>query len=360
MTFRERVDASPVGWLIGVGAVAFVTGILVTLGIMQVLISDRGPRESRDDASTSPTIKLQTFPTVVPAVSITSSPSAEDLGMTAQEFAREFEKLQERFAEKEAFIARMHEKRVRWILQFRSPISSEKDVAVYFEVQSDDPGKSYYWFPVKWANFPLRLRDRIYALQPGDLIEVEGILTKSLGLSNTSLIMNAENFVLIAKATPTPSATQSPSTSATVPDRPPSWMPVSKNPRIPLLETPRGFRKLWDQTAVNGFAEQAAFVDRYDNARVKWIVAVDKVLMTNEGIVEVIFRPTDVPPLTFVSTALFEAAKKEELMKLRRGDRIVIHGVLKKAGAGFIVYAQHVTPATSMSDPGPDIPLTDD
>ena len=45
MALRERIESNPVLSVVSAAGAGFVAGMLVMLGIIQVIISDRGPRD---------------------------------------------------------------------------------------------------------------------------------------------------------------------------------------------------------------------------------------------------------------------------------------------------------------------------
>ena len=199
MTFRERVEAQPVGWLVGVGAASFLAGVFVTLGAMQVIISDRGPRIVKD--ATEPS----RAPTSQPSPGSTAAKPADsgNMEMTSQQFIRRYMTLDGRFSEQEAFIKRADGKRVRWQVVFTHPTTVGNTVGAYFDVRPESPNApALDRSPVGWALFPISFRDRLYSLKRGDVIEITGVLRI---FSNDRLQIDGDDFDIVSTPTPTSS-----------------------------------------------------------------------------------------------------------------------------------------------------------
>src|SRR5581483_6359153 len=209
MTFRERVEAHPVGWSFVVGAGSFLAGVFVTLGFMQLIISDRGPRDRSF-------VQNPTEPTRAPlfqlpgATETKSLPPNGNMEMTSYQFVRRYLELDGRFAEQEAFIKHANGKRVRWKVMFTFPASNREDeITLYFDVPAVSSNeRPLFGSPVRWATFPASFRDRLYSLKRGDIIEIAGILRM---LSSTQLQIQADDFDIVS--TPSPTTTPTPTAS---------------------------------------------------------------------------------------------------------------------------------------------------
>src|SRR6266478_7792979 len=180
MTFRERVEASPVVWLIGVGSGGFVAGLLVMAAIMQAIISERGPRDrsvakNAAEPSRAPIIQPLDEPkeTKKPLIGSETPADSGNMEMTIQQFTRRYLELDGRYAEQEVFLKRADRKRVRWKVVFVYPVSHGDRLTVYFDVPAESHNEKPLIGspPVNWANFPLNFRDRVYSLKRGDTIE---------------------------------------------------------------------------------------------------------------------------------------------------------------------------------------------
>lgn len=211
MTFRERVEMNPVGWLVGVGAACFFAGLVVMGTIIQVIISDRGPRDKNIaqnpiEPSRAPTFQLPVIPIEAKNPSPIRSATPTESGnmeLTIQQFVRRYWELDGRFAEQEAFLKRADRKRVRWKAIFTSPASFGDSVTAYFDVPSESPDQApLSRGPLRWANFPASFHDRVYALKRGDTIEISGILETS----TTNVVIRADDFEIVTapNSTPTP------------------------------------------------------------------------------------------------------------------------------------------------------------
>jgi hypothetical protein len=217
VTFRERVEASPVGWLIGVGSAGFVAGLLVMLGVIQIIIADRGPRDRQAEKTTpqptrAPTLQLPVGPTATPATfqlpvaAATASPTVTpadsgSMEMTIQQFTRKYLELDGRYAEQEAYLKRADRKRVRWRVLFMFPKSNFTGVVAYFDVPAESRGEPLLnGSPLRWANFPQNFRDRLYSLKRGDLIEITGVLHVA---DRNTVTIEADDFDVVIMPTPT-------------------------------------------------------------------------------------------------------------------------------------------------------------
>jgi hypothetical protein len=101
----------------------------------------------------------------------------QDLGMSLEDLHGRYEALKDRFAEQEALVARCDQKHVRWQVKVDHVEICGKAVCITF---SSKVGQK---LPTWSAHFPGELKQRIYALHPGDMIEIEGVL-KASGASN--------------------------------------------------------------------------------------------------------------------------------------------------------------------------------
>ena len=208
MTFRDQVESHPVGWLVGVGAASFVTGVFLTLGFMQVIIADRGPRDTRIGGKSvaEPTRAMSNLVTRATPASVIPEKLGDNgnLDMTIQQFGRAYAALDGRYSEQEAFIKRADRKRVRWRVVFARPATFGDDVTVYFDVPKDSADVSPPERPpVGWATFPISFHDRLYALKRGDLIEITGVLHMR---NPYELEFRADDFDLVSVFSPTPTS----------------------------------------------------------------------------------------------------------------------------------------------------------
>jgi hypothetical protein len=169
VTFRERFETSPVGW----SAVCFIAGVGVTLAFVGVINSYRGQRDKPVAENTTEPSRAPTFPPAPAATKDTSirSEKAGDSGnmeMTIQQFTRRYLDLDGRYAEQEAFLKRADRKRVRWKVMFAFPVSHGDSLTVYFDVPAESHNeKPMIGSPVRWADFPINFRDRVYSLKRG-------------------------------------------------------------------------------------------------------------------------------------------------------------------------------------------------
>jgi len=209
VTFRDRVEANPVGWLVGVGAACFVTGLFVMLGVMQIIISDRGPRDrniakNATEPSRTPIFQAPLGPTETKNPSPIASATPAESGsmeMTIQQFTRRYLELDGRYAEQEAFLKRADWKRIRWKVIFLYPTSGDDEVTLQFDVPAESHNeKPLIGSPVHWANFPLNFRDRLYSLKRGDLVEISGVLK----LAANTLVIQGDDFDVVTESTLTP------------------------------------------------------------------------------------------------------------------------------------------------------------
>jgi hypothetical protein len=215
MALRERIEANPVVSVVSAAGAGFVAGMLVMLGVMQVIISDRGPRDRTvvqnpiPEATRAPLIQL-------PGARETKNPPPiGKMEMTSSEFVRRYGDLDGRFAEQEAFIKRADGKRARCKVIFTSPASSSREdvseIAAYFDVPSESSNeRPLFGSPVRWAVFPDNFRDRLYSLKRGDLIEISGILRR---IGGNQLQVQADDFDIILTPTPTTTPSASPGSS---------------------------------------------------------------------------------------------------------------------------------------------------
>ena len=205
MTFRERVDANPVGWLVSVGAACFVAGVLVAAAIIQARNSVQGPHDvtkNPTEPSRAPIFQVPVGPTETktpPPIASATPADSGNIEMTIQQFTRRFLELDGRYAEQENFLKRADRKRVRWQVIFISPLSLENVVTAYFDVPAErlDEGP-LRTTPVRWASFPANFHDRLYSLKRGDLIEISGVL-KNFG---TYVTIQADDFEIVPPAAP--------------------------------------------------------------------------------------------------------------------------------------------------------------
>ena len=184
---------------------------------MQIVISDRGPRggnvvpnpsepshpvaQSLTEPSPAPTFQLPVG-TTPPITSATPAESG-NMEMTIQQFTRRYLELDGRYAEQKAFLKRADRKRVQWKVIFTSPLTHFADIVVYLDVPAELPNeKPFVGGPVRWASFPLNLRDRIYSLKRGDTIEISGVLRTF----ERSAFIEGDDFSVVATPalTPTP------------------------------------------------------------------------------------------------------------------------------------------------------------
>jgi hypothetical protein len=146
-----------------------------------------------------------------------------------------------------------------------------------------------------------------------------------------------------ASTTPPPPTSSSQSTRAATPTptSPPddeTWIGGSTHPRTvgPTLDS---LKKQW-QAIVGRFAEEAAFLERIDNAQVSWTVAVSDVVYSGGDIVTVFYTSPDATGLPLGGVSQFRAQLKDRLLALNRGDVITVDGILRTSGKGIILFGK--------------------
>ncbi len=229
-TFRERLEENPVWVVIQVGAACFVAGIGIGLGIVGVLSSRTPANEhtppqpatvlNQKEPVPAPSIQLQISPTpastqiaTATAAAITPAPRENptaavattvpsptalrtfDLGVTMDELQKRWSEVEGRFAEREAFIKRYNNATVSWNVAVWNVQVSEPFVSLTF--RSAESGTMMGI--VNSARCPLAMRDRLLALQRGDVIQLHGRLVAA-GLSYT---VDVDSFQFLHSATPT-------------------------------------------------------------------------------------------------------------------------------------------------------------
>jgi len=218
-TFKERLDDNPVWVILQIAAaVSIATGAIV-FGATYYFLVEPLRRESSTSKppmtleaspiARSQSIQLAVSPTAPPLALASASPfhppsgaqSPQELQLTYEEFRDRYLNLATRYREKEEFINRASGKKVHWVVTFRSPMSGREDVTIFFQSSKlrkgdSDAEAADRQSPVSSAVFPLAVKDRIFSLQSGDVIEIDGTL-RSIGGNN--LIINADDFGLIPK-----------------------------------------------------------------------------------------------------------------------------------------------------------------
>jgi len=183
--------------------------LTTALRIVFAVSKNRGPRDRsviRNPIEPSPTPVFQ-FP-VGPTETKNPSPIASatradsgNMEMTIQQFTRRYLELDGRYAEQEAFLKRADRKRVRWKVIFLYPTSQNDEVTLQFDVPAESHNeKPLIRSPVRWANFPLNFRDRLYSLKRGDLVEISGVLK----LVANTLVIQGDDFDVVTAPTLTP------------------------------------------------------------------------------------------------------------------------------------------------------------
>ncbi len=129
-------------------------------------------------------------PTSRPTPNPAGMPRGE-LGMTLEELQNKYQSLKDRFAEQEALVVESDLKRVLWLVTVVHVESCGTAVCMTF---SSKTGQQL--LPSWSARFPMELKQRIYSLRPGDVIQIEGIL-KANGGSNY-LELEAQAFQLVS------------------------------------------------------------------------------------------------------------------------------------------------------------------
>jgi hypothetical protein len=209
-TRRQRFE-NRLGWVAGT--------VVVTLAVMWPLIDHFivGPKNDEIERLRREVKPVQSLPETgspspgrqsnspsgagskTPDVMVFKSPSPRssviargELGLTLEELQTKYQSLKDRFAEQEALVVNSDLKRVRWNV---SVIHVENCGAYVCMTFSSKRGQQ---LPSWSARFPLELKERIYSLHPGDIIEIDGIL-KANGGSNY-LELEARTFEVIVPA----------------------------------------------------------------------------------------------------------------------------------------------------------------
>ena len=205
-TLKEQLDNNPT-WVIL--KFCLVTGIavggIVFSATYYFLVEPLREKHQAPSTIAAPAINLETSPTPVtltlptPPTALTS-PSRENVQMGYEEFRDQYKSLKGRFREREEFISRAHGKRISWTVAFTSPLSDSREVTLFFESSKTRPKDIERQIadtgsPVISAIFPLSAKDRVFALQPGDIIEIEGTLR---GVGNNALVIDASDFRLVS------------------------------------------------------------------------------------------------------------------------------------------------------------------
>jgi len=197
--------------------IAVLTALGVLIAIFALCRPSSPPSPSPPSTLNTPTaqqLSSPAAPSVFPSPSprpaetknpmpIASATPAESglMEMTIQQFTRRYLKLDGRYAEQEAFLKKADRKRVRWKVSFLFPTSHNHEVVLQFDVPAESPHeKPLFGSPVRWADFPLSFRDRLYSLRRGDLVEISGVLKF---LENT-LVIQGDDFDLVTTPTLTP------------------------------------------------------------------------------------------------------------------------------------------------------------
>ena len=121
------------------------------------------------------------MPTATPAVSAGS----------LEQWFEEYQALDGHFAEREAYIRKADGKHVQWTVQVLAVWTNTQNVAVSF--RSTNP--SDLGGPVSVALFDLKQKERIYALQAKEVIEIDGVL-KAMS-DNLAMELIADDFRLV-------------------------------------------------------------------------------------------------------------------------------------------------------------------
>lgn len=138
---------------------------------------------------------------------------------------------------------------------------------------------------------------------------------------------------------PPPAAATPPSTpTATPPPDDEKWIGDSTHPRTagPTLDT---LKKQW-QAIVGHFAEEAAFIERIDNAQVSWTIAISDVVYSGGDLVTIFFTSPDGTGLPIGGAAHFRSRLKDRLLALNRGDVITVDGILRASGKSVTLYGK--------------------
>lgn len=143
-------------------------------------------------------------------------------------------------------------------------------------------------------------------------------------------------------STPLPSVSPQSAAASTATATPPpddeKWIGESTHPRTagPTLET---LKKQWQ--AIRGhFAEEAAFIERIDNAQVSWTIAISDVVYSGGDIVTIFYTSPDGTGLPLGGAAHFRSQFKDRLLALNRGDVITVNGILRASGKSFTLYGK--------------------
>jgi hypothetical protein len=135
-----------------------------------------------------------------------------------------------------------------------------------------------------------------------------------------------------------PRATPSSTATATVPPDDEKWIGESTHARTngPMLDT---VKKQWQ--AISGhFAEEAAFLERVDNASVSWTVAITDISYAGGDRVAVFYTTPDGTGLPIGGFCVFRAELKDRLLALNRGDVITVDGILRTSAKAITLYGK--------------------
>jgi hypothetical protein len=139
-------------------------------------------------------------------------------------------------------------------------------------------------------------------------------------------------------STSSPQSAPAPTATATPAPEDEKWIGDSTHPRTagPTLDT---LKKQW-QAMVGHFAEQAAFIERIDNAQVSWTIAISDVVYSGGDIVTIFYTSPDGTGLPLGGAAHFQSRFKDRLLALNRGDVITVDGILRASGKSFTLYGK--------------------
>jgi hypothetical protein len=132
----------------------------------------------------------------------------------------------------------------------------------------------------------------------------------------------------------TPPATPTPA----LPPDDETWIGASTHPRTtgPTLDT---LKRQWN--AITGhFAEEAAFLERVDNAQVSWTVAITDISYAGGERVAVFYTLPDGTGLPIGGYSVFQANLKDRLLALNRGDVITVDGILRTSAKAITLYGK--------------------
>lgn len=139
--------------------------------------------------STASAVTPSTVPHNVSSPKITSAESK-----SLEQMQSEYQALSGHFAEREAYIRRADGKHVRWRVQV---VAVWTNPPTYVMMQFQVPNPSIGGI-TSIARFDLKEKERIYALQTKDLVEIDGTLKAES--DNLSMLLIADDFRLVAPA----------------------------------------------------------------------------------------------------------------------------------------------------------------